>query len=297
MGFLLQALDRLLPDPPPPLVFEIGESAVVGARRAGGTVLARAERGLPERGNGEPSSDPPDGLGQAVRSLLRELDPLPGPHVAVLLPDGQTRLAVFEFDRLPRKSGDLRQAVDQRFRNSLPFDSKAARIAFRPQEGSDPPSVLATAAPAPFVRRCERAFEDAGLIPGYVGAASAAALNLVKDDGIALLLKLARGSMTLAAVGDGVPRLVRRVGLAADLAGDSGQALQEVLADLFPTLAYIEENLGTAVSLLRLAGRGELYQKALAALPRELSIPVLPVRDGAGAGLTCDAGLLGYIHA
>ena len=297
MGFLLQALDRILPDPPPPLVFEIGEKAVLGARRSGRNVLGRAERNLPAPRNAEPPNGAPDGLGEAVKRLLGDLEPLPRPHAAVLLPDNRTRLAVFEFDRLPRRTGDLRHAVEERFRNSLPFGSESARIAFRVQEGPDPPSVLATAASAPFVRHCERAFEDAGLIPGFVGSASAASLNLVEDEGITVLLKLASESMTMAAVEDGVARLVRCIALPLDLDADTDQALREILADLYPTLAYIEESLGTAASLLRLAGQGDLFQVALEALPSELAIPVLPVREGAGTGRACDAGLTGYIHA
>lgn len=297
MGFLLQALDRLLPDPLPALVFEVGEWTVVGARRDGQAILARAERDLPGLQSAEPPNDLPDGLTEAIPDLLGELEPLPSPHAAVLLPDHQTRLALFEFDKLPRKASDLRQAVERRFRNSLPFDPQFARIAFHVQESSDPPTVLATAASAPYVRRCEEAFEEAGLIPGYVGAASATALNLVKDQGTALLLKLAGESMTMAAIEDGTARLVRRIALPAKLATDTDQALREILSDLFPTLVYIEENLGTVVSLLRLAGRGELFRAAVAALPGELDIPVLPVQHGTGEGLTCDAGLLGYIHA
>ena len=296
MGFLLQALDRLLPDPLPALVFEVGERAVVGARRDGQTVLARAERDFPWPESAESSDELPGGLAEAIPDLLAELEPLPGPHAAVLLPDHQTRLAVFEFDKLPRKANDLRHAVERRFRNSLPFESRYARIAFRVQESSDPPSVLATAASAPYVRRCEQAFEEAGLIPGYVGAASAAALNLVEDQGTALLLKRAGESMTMAAIEDGTARLVRRIALATKQATDTNQTLREILSDLFPTLAYIEENLGTVVSLLRLAGRGGLFRQALEALPGELDIPVLPVQHGTGEGPTCDAGLLGYVH-
>ncbi len=297
MGFLLKALDRLLPDPPPPLVFEIGDGAVLGARRSGRTVLARAERELPGPVNGEPGADPLDGLGEAVLSLLGELEPLPSPHAAVLLPDDQTRLALFEFDKLPRKTNDLRHSVERRFLNSLPFESQIARIAFRAQDGANPPSVLATAASAPYVRRCEEAFEQAGLIPGYVGAASAAALSLVEDEGTTLLLKLARESMTMAAIDDGTARLVRRIALPADLATDTERALRDILADLFPTLAYMEENLGTVASRLRLAGRRELLRMALDVLPSELGFPVLPLRQGERSPLTCDAGMLGYIHA
>ena len=297
MSPLLQALGRLFPDPPPQLVFEIGAGAVLGARRSGRRVLARAERGLEAPATDAAPGDPPSGLAEAVADILDEIGPAPSQHVAVLLPDDSTRLALFDFDQLPGKASDLRSSVERRFRNRLPFDARSARIAYRLQGDAGSPSVLATAAPAPYIRNCERAFERSGLLPGFVGAASASALNLLVDDGTSVLLKLAEGSMTLAAVEDRTVRLVRSVSLPATREVGTEAALGEILADLFPTLAFIEESLGASVSCLRLAGRGVLFQAALDALPRELACPVLPVGEGDPEGTTCDAGLLGYIHA
>ena len=295
MGFLLKALDRLLPDPRPPLVFEIGDWALLGARRNGRTILARAERRLPATAEGN-GAEPLDGLGTALRDVLRELSPLPSPHAAVLLPDAETRLALFEFDSLPRRSPELRRTVEERFLNSLPFDARSARIDFRVQKRSDRPSVLAAAATADYVRRCEREFEATGLIPGYVGPSSIAALNLVEDAGTTLFVKLAAGSMTMLAIDAGVVQLVRRVGLPENLSADSGETIREILADLFPTLVYIDENLGASTSLLRVAGPSELLGPALERLPGELGIPVEPLLEQEPAGDTCDAGLLGYVH-
>lgn len=296
MGLLLKALDRLLPDPRPPLVFEIGDRALLGARRNGREILARAERRLAAgaaEGNG---ADHLDGLGNALGEVLHELSPLPSPHAAVLLPDAETRLALFEFDSLPRRSPELRRAVEKRFLNSLPFDAQAARIDFSVQKRSGRPSVLAAAAAADYVRRCEREFEHRGLIPGYVGPSSIAALNLVEDEGTTLLVKLAAGSMTMLAIDAGVVRLVRRVGLPEDLAADSDETTREILADLFPTLVYIDENLGASTSLLRVAGPSELLGPALERLPGELGVPVEPLLEQEPAGDTCEAGLLGYVH-
>ena len=296
MGFLLQALDRLLPDPLPSLVFEIGDGVVLGARRSGRSIRARAERRLGVPDSGEPSADSVEGLEEAVKAVLDEIRPLASSVAAALLPDAQTRLALFEFDRLPRKPGELREAVERRFRHSLPFDARDSRVAFRPQHGSDPPSVLAAAASGPYVRRCEEALARSGLVPGFVGAASASALNLVEDEGTTLVLKLAETSMTMAAVENGTVRLVRRIALPTGLEMRADRVIPEILADLFPTLAYMEENLGTAATCLRVAGRGELQGPALHALPAELDLPVLPLCTGGHAGSPCDAGLVGYVH-
>ena len=293
---LLQALDRLLPDPEPPLVIEIGDRAVAGARRSGRAVLERAERPLPRADGAGAGDAATDGLGTAVRELLHALSPLPGPHAAVLLPDAETRLAVFEFDRLPRRSRELRSAVEERFRKSLPFAIRSARIAYRAQAGGRRPSVLASAAPADYVARCERACEEAGLVPGYVGAAAVAALNLVADAGTTLLVKLGMRTMTMAAVEDGAVLLVRRIALPPDFAARPDSAVREIVSDLFPTLVYMEENLGKAAAQVLVAAPGSILGPALELLPREIAASVGPlVRAERPAG-NCDAGLMGYIH-
>ena len=296
MGLLLQALDRLLPDPPPPLVFAIGDRALLGVRRSGPEVQARAERPLPPPG-GEAVDGPAAALESAVESVLRELEPVPGPHAAVLLPDGETRLAVFEFDRLPRRGRELRRAVQERFSKSLPFDARSARVAYRVQGGSLHPSVLATAASEAYVRQCEAAFEKSGLLPDHVGLSTAFALNLVETDEMTLAVKLGGQALTMVAVEGAVARLVRRIAVPEDLPSDPAGAVAEVLPDVFPTLVYIEENLGTPVSGVVVAGFDDLLEPALEVLRSELDFPVRPLVEPETEGAPCDAGLLGYLRA
>ena len=78
----------------------------------------------------------------------------------------------------PRRAKDLRNAVAERFRQGLPFDAQDARIACQAQPGSQPVPVLAAAASAPAVLRCEEACEIVGLVPDYVGLATAAARSI-----------------------------------------------------------------------------------------------------------------------
>ena len=293
---LLQALNRLLPDPAPMLAFELGDGMLVGVRRAGTSVLARSECKLPESDRAEIQPLPPEGLQDAIQAVLRELRPVSNPHAAVLLPDEAARMALFEFDKLPRKRQDLRNAVEERFRNSLPFDSRKARIAFRVQRGSSRPSVLATAVATEYLLPCEQAFEAAGLCPGFVGSSCSSALNLVRDPGMAVLLKRGGQSMTITAVEDETVRLLRRIALPDVHEADAAAGVREVLADLFPTLVYIEENLGSKVARLLVAGFGELQSTLLAALPRELGHPVEPLMEHQAAAGSCGAGVMGYLH-
>ncbi len=293
---LLQALNRLWPDPQPALVFELGNGALMGARRAGTAVLARAEHELPENDLADAQPQPPDRLEEAIQAVLGELQPIPSPHAAVLLPDEAVRLALFEFDSLPRRAQDLRDAVEERFRNSLPFDSRLARITFRVQHGADRPSVFAAAVATDYVLRCESAFEAAGLCPGFVGSSCAAALNLVDDDAMAVLLKHSDQAMTITAVESGTVRLLRRIALPNLHGADAAAGVREVLADVFPTLVYIEENLGRAVEHLLVAGFGEMQAALVEALPSESGSPARPLLGPEFASASCGSGLMGYVH-
>lgn len=293
---LLQTLNRLWPDPRPALVFELGGGALMGARRAGTTVLDRAERELPATDLADAQSQPPEGLQDAIQAILGELQPVPSPHVAVLLPDEAVRLALFEFDSLPRRAQDLRDAIEERFRNSLPFDSRLARITFRVQHGGDRPSVFAAAVAAEYVLRCESAFEAAGLCPGFVGSSCGAALNLVDDDAMAVLLKHSDQAMMITAVEGGTVRLLRRIALPNLYGAEAATGVREVLADVFPTLVYIEENLGRAVEHLLVAGFGEIQAALVEALPGESGSPARPLLGPQLAAASCGAGLMGYVH-
>ena len=293
---LLQALNRLLPDTEPGLVFEIGDGVLAGVRRRGAGMLARAECPIAASDRGQLPARPPEGLQDAVRAVLGELRPVPSPHVAVLLPHEAARLALFEFDKLPRKAQDLRKEVEERFRNSLRLDLRAARIALRAQRGGGRPSVLAVAAASEYVRGCEEAFAAAGLRPGYVGSSCAAALNLVREPAMSLLLMQGGQAMTLAAVEAGTVRLLRHVALPNAAGADEASAVQEVLADVFPTLVYIEESFGRGVAHLLVAGFGQLQAALLAALPQELASLASPLLANESASARCGAGLMGYVH-
>ena len=295
MGFLLQALDKVLPDPQPELVFEIGDGTVTGARRSRSQVLTHAERPLPPGAKlgPEPAVDGLDSLRDVVVDVVRDLGTVNTPHAALLLPDNLGRLAVFEFDRVPRRSNELRRAVEDRFRQSFAFDTRTARVACHLQPGSRPPSVLAVTLPAAAVLHCEQAFKAAGLIPDYVGSSTVASLRLIEDPGMVALLKISPGVMTMIAVEDGVVRLVRQIALAPTFGDNADKALEEILADLFPTLVYIGERLERPASRLLLTGLDGLLADAVDILPSEVGCPVTPLTDGAAPDAV---GLRGYIH-
>lgn len=291
MGLSLRALDRLLPDPPPPLVFEIGDGWVDGARRHGPTVTAHARRPLPPAEAGGP--DALDGLRDAVGELIGELAPVPNSNAALLLPDTETRVAVFEFERIPRRRSELHAAVEERFRQSLPSDAGEARIAFRAQPDRGRPSVLATAAPADLVTRCESALESAGLLPSFVGVATACALHLAGREAMTAVLRVSGRDLTIAAIEGGRVLLVRQIALPQERGTVAPRAMHEILADLYPTLVYLRETYGRSVQRLLLSMPEELRKSAVTLLPQHIECPVEPLLDGDAPG---SAGLQGYVR-
>lgn len=288
---LLRALERILPDPEPPLVFEIGDRFVTGVRRSGPEIEKLTERPLRTAAEEAPG----DTLEAAVAEVMERLAPAPSAQAALLLPDSAVRLALVEFEAPPRRKADLRAAVEARFRKSLPYSLRSARVSYRLQGGSGPPSALAVAARDDYVRSCERTLERAGLLPGWVEPASVAALNLVADPALTLVVSLAGESMTMAAVEGGAIRLIRRVALSGGSGGGPRARLAEIERDLFPTLVYLEERLGASAARVQLSGPPRLVQQALQELPAAIGIETAPLADPEAAR-SCCAGLLGYVH-
>ena len=297
---MLRILDRLLPDPPPPLVFEIGEGFLVGVRRAGAAVEARARRELPA-GVMEISSSAAgivdaDSLRALLEEMLVELAPIPRPAAALFLPDAASRLTVLDFDALPSKREEVRSLIEFRLKKAVPFDIGTARMSYRVQNSRGALSVLVAAASGESVRPLEQLFAELGLRLGFVSLASAAMLNLVSAEEMTLVTKLGGSTMTMTAVDESAVRLVRSVEAPAEFEA-AESALSEWVADMYPTFAYIEDRFDSPVARLLLAGFGEALEPAVDCFVREFGCPVEALRSANGVVGAEDAGIEGYLHA
>ncbi len=296
MGPVLRFLDRLMPDPHPAFVFEIGGGGVVGARRDGSTVRKTAYRELPDTTQDSAGLALPEELATAIRDMLPEIGPHTSRMATLLLPDAAVRLAVFEFEKLPRRERDLRRAVAERFAGSLPFDVRAARIQHCRQSGRSRESVLALATPERYVEHCEEAVRACGLVPAFVGSATAGVLSLVGGKGMELLLRLSGGAMTLAAVTGPSVTLLRRISLPEGLHPDAAAATRDLLTDIVPTLAFAEGHVGGKIARVVLTGFGTLQRTLLETLPGHLGLPAVPLPIPGDASAECGPGLAGYVH-
>ena len=297
---MLRILDRLLPDPPPPLVFEIGEGFLVGVRRTGAAVEARARRELPA-GVMEISSSAAgivdaDSLRALLEEMLVELAPIPRPAAALFLPAAASRLTVLDFDALPSKREEVRSLIEFRLKKAVPFDIGAARMSYRLQNSRGAPSVLVAAAAGESVRPLEQLFAELGLRLGFVSLASASMLNLVSAEEMTLVTKLGGSTMTMTAVDESAVRLVRSVEAPAEFEATES-TLSEWVADMYPTFAYIEDRFGSPVARLLLAGFGEALEPAVDCFVREFGCPVEALRSANGVVGAEDAGIEGYLHA
>ncbi len=298
---MLQLLNKLLPDPPPPLVFEIGDGLLTGVRRTGSTIEARARLELPleivEVSSLEVKIVDTAALAVLFEELLLELAPIPRPTAALLLPDAASKLAVLEFDSLPSKPQELRSLIEFRLKKTVPFDVRAARLSYQVQTSRRTPSVLVAATPGEAVWPFEELLREFGLHLGFISLSSASMLNLVSAREMTLVTKLSGSIMTMAAIDESAVRLVRSVESprASDVELES--SLSKFVADLYPTFVYIEDNLGSPVSRLLLAGFGELTDPAAGYFSEQLGCQVEALRSPNGILGADDSGIEGYLQA
>jgi hypothetical protein len=115
-----------------------------------------------------------------------------------------------------------------------------------------------------------------------VTTSTVAALNLYQGTGVAVLAKLAGRTMTVAALSGNAIKLFRCVIL-------EESSDEEILGVLYPTFAYVEDELGTPVSKLILCG--------IPNVPAGLECEVESLRSRFGSPGAFNAGLLGYLES
>jgi type IV pilus assembly protein PilM len=281
---IMNAISRLIKDPPPEHAFEISEA---GISYAHGTSVSFREF---ERDTilVSPSADnilrP-----EFVASMISDMAPANGAKkrrpAAVILPDYAARVTVLDFDSFPTVAAEQLPLVKFRIKKTIPFDIESAAVSFfvQPAETGKKVEVLAVTMAFEIVARYEALFRAAGFHPGEVTTSSLAALNLYRGDGVAVVAKLSGQVLTVTVLSGGTIKLFRCVTL-------EGSSDDELLAILHPTFAYVEDELASPVRKLVLCGfpRG---------VPEELRCETEPLRSRLGTPGEFNAGLLGYMES
>jgi type IV pilus assembly protein PilM len=291
---LLDRVRNFVEDPPPEFVFELSETGIAWAR-AGSPAPAMGFAPLPP---GVLSVSPVRDNIERADALRTSLAAIVGPapnrkrrRAAVILPDFAARVSVLDFDSFPGDPQQQASLVRFRVKKSVPFDVDSAAVSFRAQPADGKRvEVVAAVIALEIVGRYEAPFRELNLHAGYITTSLLAALDLVKPGGVTLVAKRTGRVLSVAVVQGSLVRLVRTV----ELHGAAGA--EEALGVLFPTFAYIEDELKQRPDRLLASGFGPNAEEIRGACEAELGVAVEPLRSRLGAPDETNAGLLGYLE-
>jgi type IV pilus assembly protein PilM len=279
-------LKKLLHDPPPRFAFEVS---------AAGIAVARGVR-PPQIGFQPLDADViavspirdnilrMEALAERVRALAPAGEKK-RQRAALILPDYSVRVSVLDFDAFPSEPQQQLQLVRFRIKKSLPFDIESAGIGYFAQPNGKRADVVVAAAPLEILSRYEMPFRAAGFDPGLVTTSMLCALEMVRDGSVSLVAKLSANALTLAVLEGGTVKLLRSIEL-------TGGGVEEIASHLFPTFAYMEDQLGHRPQEVLTCGLGRWNED----LASEIQQPCVPLRSRHGLPDQFNAGLLGYLE-
>jgi type IV pilus assembly protein PilM len=282
-GSLFNGVLGFLKDPPPEFVFEVAADGISMSRTRPPAALQYLPlmQGVIAPSPVKENILDPTAFAAAVRQLTPPATRRRKRDVALILPDNCVRIAVLDFDTLPDKEEERRPLINFRLRKSVPFDIDEAALSYFPQAGK---KVIVALAPSEIVAHYEISFRAAGLHPGLVTVSALAMLDLLPVTGSLVLAHYSPGALTILAQSGGVVTIARTLEM-----GDSElDPLDEIIAAVYPTLAYIEDQNGVRPERLFVAGFGEQSQSSAIRLSVELDIPVEPIHESS-------PGLAGYL--
>jgi type IV pilus assembly protein PilM len=287
-------LSRLLREPPPAYAFEISEAGIAWACRA-----HHPRFGFEPLAPGVVSVSPlrdnvlqPDALTEKVRRLAPANGGRKPRRAALILPDYSARVSVLDFDSFPSDATEQISLVRFRIKKTVPFDVESAAISFQPQtvtNGGKRVEVVAAVVALEVVARFEAAFRAAGFQPGLVTVSSLAALALVPAGGMTVLARLSGRTLTVCVTDRGRLKLMRCVELDA-------VSVEETLGVLYPTFAYIEDELKARPETMLACGFGPLMAELAARVQADFGFRPAPLGSRLGAPGPENAGLLGYLE-
>lgn len=286
MPLNLDNLLAILRDPPPEFAIEIGAGGIAMSRTKPPAAVQHVTlpQGVitpsPVKGNVQE----PAILAEAVRKLIPPAAARGRRNATLILPDNCVRIAVLDFDTLPPKEEERRPLIKFRLRKSVPFDIDEAALSYFSQAEK---KVLAVVSPQEIVAQYEAPFRAAGLQPGLVTVSSLAMLDLIPSTGSVVVARRSPGALTAIGLKDGIVTIARSLELSDSEAADP---LNEIADDIYPTLAYIEDQTGARPEKLYIAGFGEEAETAGTRLSIELEIPVEPLNEPY-------PGLAGYLKS
>jgi Tfp pilus assembly PilM family ATPase len=276
---------RTLVEPPLPLLaVEVRPRALAAvrlAREGGGLSLGAAATvelpaGVIEVSLARPNVIDPEAFRGTLRAVLERVGALSGGDVSLVLPDPAVRLALIPAEGLRGRRDDAEETIRFRLHKALPFDVRAARLAWALPRDEQ---TLVAVAPEDVVRGYEEALESLGFQPGLVEVASLALLSTVEaGPGDRMLVNWEQDYVSFVLTRAGRPLLLRT------LPGDAGR--DAVTRHATSTMQFHRDRLGggslTGVVLRSAAVPGD---EAAALLERALEAPVRLLRPWTALGI------------
>src|SRR5450432_753879 len=295
---LFESIRRLVTDPPPGYVFEISPGGIAyGAPGAPESAGFRAlNEGVlaisPLTDNVKDKDVFTLGLADTFPASAATKGPRPA---ALILPDYATRLQVLDFDTFPTKPEEQQALVRFRMKKTVPFDIETAAVSFHPQppsKDSKKVEVVAVLVAYEILGRYEEPLQVAGYHPGIVTTSALATLNLIKSNELSLLVKLSGKTLTILALDGSRIKMARCLEL-------EHLAEEEVLAVIYPTIAYMEDVFVTKSTNGRpariwLCGFGSGSNDLAQRWSTEVNIPFEILQSRYGTHGPYNAGVLGY---
>jgi type IV pilus assembly protein PilM len=293
-------LTSLVKDPPPELVCELSEAGIAYARMGEERQVGFAplEPGVLRVSPVEENVLRPDVLASEVRKIAGESTARKRRPAAIILPDYCARLTVIDFDSFPTEPAEQVSLVRFRVKKTVPYDVETAAVQYfaQPRAGhAKKLDVVVGLIPMDILARYEAPFRAAGLQPGSVTTSTMAALGLLDGEAtgtsaVSLVAKLTGHTLTVCALRGTALRMVRTVDLANITA-------QEINAVLYPTVAYIEDELAGRPSTVYLCGFESIQAELGGLWEAETGLSATPLESPLGAPGEYRAGLFGYLRA
>ena len=283
----LTRLVRWLGDPPHPhLVCELSVAGVAAARLAGRGRRALESHAFEAVPPGAVVPSPvelnladPAAVGDVMDRVLARVGGH-GTEFALIIPDEVVRVFLLQFEAFPKKPAEAVPLLRFRLRKSVPFETEESSVSYSLQPAGPPSApiasvhVLAAIARQKIIRQYEELLEARHRRVGIVLSSTLAALPLVDDTRPALLARLAGNTLTTAIVRSGALAVYRCTALHVPAAAITPQNL---LDEVYPSLAYFQDTWGQQVSEVRLAGFGSNTEEFRTQLESELHCRVMPV--------------------
>lgn len=286
MATFLHRLSSMLQDPSPEFVFELSESGIAWAKPGSAPAFQPLEEGVLHVSPLTDNVIKPDLLAETIRRIVGQASRRR--KVVVILPDYCARVAVLNFDQFPSDPKEQSALVRFRMKKSVPFDVETAAVSYYSQTSKGPAEVVVALAALEIVARYEAAFRAANLHPGHVTTGAIAMSELNRAPDVSVIARRNGRLLTVLVTNGPLLRLVRTVEL-------SSPDPEEILAVLFPTLAYIEDEMATQPARLLLCGFEE--DGRLPEWISELQVPAERLQSRLEAVSEVNAGLLGYLES